>query len=365
MRCARPAHAVLLAVAVSLISTVAAENTAACRDAAANVLIIGVRTDAPPFAWRRSEASGADANRRNFLGYSVELCDRIAERAIRETAFEQVCWRPVTAQDRFQRLANGDIHLLCGAPTVTLARMREVDFSLFTFLSGTSILYNARAGRERKENAFVPRIGVLKGTTTQRKAERIADDFYQWQSGPGGVSAGIDLIEYCDHDKAVAAIVDGAIDAYLADREILLVLQQKIAVALREHSRQKTQGSAQQQSGDPSRAAARSPADDRAGDTDKKGTPPARPSDIKVSERYFSYEPYAIGINKDQRELRISANEVLAELYGTPGGRINPGIATILAHYFPRKQFSDTLKTLFKVQRIPAGTPIDKAGDRR
>ena len=43
-------------------------------------------------------------------------------------------WVPVTVQTRFSAVASGKADMECGSSTVTLGRMKEVDFSSFVFV---------------------------------------------------------------------------------------------------------------------------------------------------------------------------------------------------------------------------------------
>ncbi len=68
-------------------------------------------------------------------------------------------------------------------------------------------------------------------------------------------------------------------------------------------------------------------------------------TDIVVSEDYCTLEPYAIGIEIGNSELRYVANSVLSELYDLdPPGKEHGHIFTVLSSNFPRKRFTFLLK---------------------
>ncbi|HEX9183259.1 MAG TPA: putrescine-ornithine antiporter [Burkholderiales bacterium] len=98
----------------------------------AGAIKLGYRADARPFSFR--DESGKPA------GYSVELCQRIA--ADLKARAE---WVPVTLEDRFAALQSGKVDLLCGADTETLARRKEVSFSVPIFASGVGALLRVDA----------------------------------------------------------------------------------------------------------------------------------------------------------------------------------------------------------------------------
>lgn len=79
---------------------------------------------------------------RQPAGYSVELCQRVAESVRRQLGLAdlQVKWVPVTPGNRVEKLNSGEIDLECGSTTNTLSRQEQVSFSLLTFADGGSLL---------------------------------------------------------------------------------------------------------------------------------------------------------------------------------------------------------------------------------
>src|SRR5262250_1917285 len=70
---------------------------------------LGYRADARPFAYRDDAGNAA--------GYSVELCQKIADQVKSQLGLDKltVSWVPVTLEDRFTAVAQGKVDLLCGA----------------------------------------------------------------------------------------------------------------------------------------------------------------------------------------------------------------------------------------------------------
>ena len=125
---------------------------------AGGVIRAGTRASAPPFA-RKLEAGG-------FEGFSVDLLEAIRaateERVGRSVALEL---HEVTPGDRLQRVAAGELDIVCGITTPTWDREALVDFSVPFFRDGTRILtYREQA----TGNVDLGRldIGVVEGTTT-------------------------------------------------------------------------------------------------------------------------------------------------------------------------------------------------------
>ena len=105
-----------LALALPLIA--AAPGSAATLDKIkeASTINLGYRADARPFSFR--DDAGAAA------GYSVDLCQKIADQVKAELKLEKLTinWVPVTAEDRFNAVQQGKVDLLCGADSTTLPR---------------------------------------------------------------------------------------------------------------------------------------------------------------------------------------------------------------------------------------------------
>ena len=305
---------VLTYVLFSASSTVLAEE---------RVLKLGVRTDAPPFSSKADKTPYSRNIENNYYdGYTVQLCRLIAEEAIDSGLFDKAVMIEVTVENRFQQLRDGKIDMLCGASTVTLERMRVVDFTLMTFLSGASVMYNKTSFNEQvedKENCSL-NIGVLNHTTTEDGISHLMSKF-QNQVDDAPADCAPQPVWLNSHDEVFDSMQEGRINVYLADREILLALNKRFG-GVQEKSQQ------------------------------------AEPQEIEVSEHYFTYEPYAIGVNIKQRELRVLANRVLSRLFDWRKGLSGDNIATVLRRYFPSKKFSKDLEYMFRLQQIQQGNRI-------
>ena len=125
---------------------------------ASGVIRAGTRASAPPFA--QKVTSGG------FEGFSVDLLEEIRvaveEQVGRSVALEL---HEVTPSDRLERVAAGELDIVCGITTPTWDREALVDFSVPFFRDGTRILIY----RERTTGGVdLGRItiGVVEGTTT-------------------------------------------------------------------------------------------------------------------------------------------------------------------------------------------------------
>ena len=319
-------------------------------------LTIGVRADAPPF----SSFDSKDPAKAS--GYTVDLCRRIAERAIREGLYNEYEFKLVTAATRFDLLQCGAIDLLCGATTVTLERSRVADFSLFTFLSGISVMYLEEEPETNEGGTDPLYVGVLGETTSETEARRILENLERTHDNFGlPPSRPIKLKTVRSHYEGFLQLTDGQIKAYLADREILLALQAKKIADIKQAQKNMADAIPEEtnvanEAPDNAKLDNKKTADVKTGENKIAD---AKPPKTVVSDDYYSFEPYAIGIHIGNAELRYIANSVLSQLYNWDLlGNQHEHIFTVLSRNFPRKRFSKTLESLFRLQRLNQGQPI-------
>ena len=139
-------------------SEAVAETSVLDRISRDGVIRAGTRANAAPFA--QKIASG------EFKGFSVDLLQEIRaaaqkalNRSVRIELFE------VTPSDRLQRVAKGELDIVCGITTPTWSRESLVDFSLPFFRDGTRVMmYRGKAGEVVDVGRL--KIGVVKNTTT-------------------------------------------------------------------------------------------------------------------------------------------------------------------------------------------------------
>lgn len=274
-------------------------------------LVLGVRTDASPFSSCPENKEGKREAGKHCEGYTFTLCQRIAERAVKEEGlYCDIEYKEVDSSNRFKLLEEKEIDMLCGASTVTLERMRIADFTLFTFLSGASVMY--RPPQKDQEHVF--KIGVLQATTSEEQINRIINIFMKKQDHylPKLLS-NHEIVTVEDHYTGLKKIIDNDIQAYLADREILLSLR-------------------------------------------KKGREMDKEVNLIVLEDYFTTEQYAIGLRRDAADLRFVANSVLSEMFDWENyDGSNGHIYNVLRQSFPGKRFSKSLENMYRLQRLNVG----------
>ena len=176
-RGAGPGRTPSLVLLIALLSLVAGEASAGTLDVIKRdkAVRIAYRDDARPFSYK--DGNGQPA------GYMVDLCRAVAKNVAKQlqTSSLKLVYVPVTAANRFETIRQNKADLLCEATSATLARRELVDFSIATYVGGTSLMIPKDGPRDLKSMAG-RKIGVLGGTTTEealrkalKKAGVVAD----------------------------------------------------------------------------------------------------------------------------------------------------------------------------------------------
>lgn len=197
----------LLILIAALIMPLALQAQTLERIKSSGEIKFGYRTDAAPLSFEN------DAGRPQ--GYSPIVCFALAERLGAQLGMEtlEVVFQRVDTENRFDKVASGEIDLLCGAATITLSRRETVDFSVPTYVDGTTVLLQ-RDGVTTLQELSGKKVGVRENTTT---AEALNNSL-----AADGIDA--EVITYDDHADAMTAMENREIDGYFADQSILINL---------------------------------------------------------------------------------------------------------------------------------------------
>jgi len=246
---------------------------------------IGYRADTVPFAYRNEIGEAA--------GYMVELCRRVAVEVKSALSLDtlDVRYVPVTAENRFDMIEKHEIDILCGPTTVTLPRRERVDFSLFTFVDGASVVFRAD-GPGGFDELGGQKVGVRAGTTTEEALRNTLS----------GMGLDAEVVAVDSHPDGLARLVGGELAAYFADRAILIG----------------------QLRGNPAREA------------------------LRISDRYYTHESYALAFERGDDDFRLLVDVVLSRLYRS-GDIADVFVATFGADTKP----TDVLRTLYLINAIP------------
>jgi ABC-type amino acid transport substrate-binding protein len=268
--------AAILALALSA-ETAAAATLDRVRDT--GVFRIGYRADAKPYSYRNEHGQAA--------GYIVDLCVEVAKALGPNVRPEYVL---VPADNRFEAVRDGRVDILCDPSTITMERRAVVDFSIPTFLDGASALSRTSKPVRVYEDLAGKRVGVLEGTTTARTLRGALEEL--------GLKSTVMPVR--DHRTGFDMLADDKLDAYFADRGILLAMLQE----------------------------------------------GGRPG-FEVSRQYFSYETYALALPRDDGAFRLLVDRTLAGLYRM--GKIN----SVLEKTFGKAQPHELLKAMIVINSLP------------
>lgn len=245
------------------------------------VINLGYRPDAAPFSYVNKEG--------RVDGYSVTLCEAVAG-AVRSQLGRNdigINFVAVTAEDRFEAVQSGKIDLLCSADTITLARREIVDFSLMTFVTGSSVLFR-KDGPADFASLSGQKVGVRAGTTTESGLKNALME--------AGIAA--DIVAVKDHEDGRRALEADEIAAYFADRAILILLA--------------------------------------AGAKD--------PQNLALSNRFFSYEPYGLVMQRGDADFRLLVDAALVRLIRSQA------MAKVYNATFGNADMSDLLRAMYTLQ---------------
>ena len=204
----------------------------------------------------------------------------------------QVKWVPVTVENRIPLLVKGTIDIECGSTTNTLSRQEQVDFSQLTFVDAGKMLVKAGSGIRGIGDLGNKRVAVIPGTTTEKVLTESLQRRY--------VNA--DIIKVKEPAEGLAALENGTVDAYASD-EVLLV---GLALTAKD------------------------------------------PTAVRLTEQYFSYEPYGLMVRRGDAAFRLTVNRVLSRLYRSEQ------IVEIFAKWFGRLgKPSGLLQAMYILNGLP------------
>jgi len=221
----------------------------------AKAISIAYRADATPFSFTN--------DKKEPVGFTIDLCKRVVNSIERQINVQglKINWVPVTVQNRFDTIAKGQADMECGSSTVTLGRMKQVDFSSFTFVETTGLLVKAAAGARSLSDLAGKRIGVVGGTTNERAVNAQLK----------GRKLTATVVSFKSSEEALAALEAGKVDAFASDKLLLVGAAGKAK--------------------------------------DQKS--------LALLPDELSFEPYGIALPRGDAGFRLAVNTGLSQLYGS------------------------------------------------
>src|SRR6266571_2278630 len=152
-------------------------------------------------------------NSQKVVGYSIELCLRIADAMKQELNLPDLAVKyvPVNIQNRMALVANGTVDIECGSTVNTLGRQKQVDFTLVTFIAADRVMAKKDAGIREVED-LAGKVAIVPQAST---SEKVLNELVAAKK----LDIKVNLIR--DHADALLAVETGRADAYVTDDIIL------------------------------------------------------------------------------------------------------------------------------------------------
>jgi glutamate/aspartate transport system substrate-binding protein len=217
LRVASLVFAFLVSIIAAFAQSAAPADSRLKSIADAKVIRMAYRSDATPFSF-------VQPTTKEPTGFTVDLCRLVAmgiavQLNIPDLHLE---WVPVTVQNRFSTVAEGKADMECGASTITLGRMREVDFSNPVFVESTGIAVANASGISSVDRIAGKKIAVISGTTNEAALK----------SQIAARNLPVTLVTVADREAGIAALEGGQVDGFASDKLLLIGAQIKRPEAL-------------------------------------------------------------------------------------------------------------------------------------
>lgn len=173
---------------------------------ARKIVRVAYRTDARPFSFLDG---GSEP-----LGYTIDLCKQVVQSIAQQFRLQElrIQWIPVTVDNRFSAIADGKADMECGASTVTLGRMKEVDFSNLIFLESTGIVVAQSSNIHSFADMAGKRIAVIAGTTNASAMTA--------QMRRQKIDATLILVK--DREEGISFLEAARVDGFAGDKLLLM-----------------------------------------------------------------------------------------------------------------------------------------------
>ena len=162
---------------------------------------------------RESSGLGYTLGNGKYVGFHTEMAERIVDDLKKDLGAPdlKINYQPITSQNRIPLLQNGTIDFECGSTTNNLARQKDVDFAVTTYVEEVRIATKANSGIKGIADLKGKTVVTTTGTTsvqTLRKNDR---------------AQGLDFKEVMgkDHADSFLMLESGRADAFVMDGSIL------------------------------------------------------------------------------------------------------------------------------------------------
>lgn len=218
-------------------------------------IVIGVRDTSIPFSYT--------PDGKTYVGYSVELCDKIATAAQRKLGMTELqrVYQPVTSATRIPLMANGTIDLECGSTTNNLDRQKQVSFAPTTFVTANRLLAKKSSNISKLDDMKGKTLVSTNGTTNLRQVNELNTQR----------NLGMTIMTGKDHGESFLMVETGRAVAFAMDDILLASLA----------------------------ASSKSP------------------GDFMITNEALSVEPYGIMVRKDDPEFQAVADQAIKNVFSS------------------------------------------------
>jgi glutamate/aspartate transport system substrate-binding protein len=222
-------------------------------------IVIGVRDASIPFSYT--------PDGKTYVGYSVDLCDKIASAVQRKLGLTEMqrVYQPVTSATRIPLMANGTIDLECGSTTNNLDRQKQVSFAPTTFVTANRLLTKKASNVNKLDDMKGKTIVSTNGTTNLRQINQLNTER----------NLGMTIMTGKDHGESFLMVETGRAVAFAMDDILLAGLA----------ANSKT------------------------------------PGDFVIANEALSVEPYGIMLRKDDPEFKAVVDQAIKNVFAS--GEIN------------------------------------------
>jgi ABC-type amino acid transport substrate-binding protein len=265
----------IAAAALAFLTTAGAVASAATLDRIRQTgkIELGYRTDARPFSYKDDSGKAT--------GYSVALCGQVADqvKASLNLSTLAIEWVPVSAEEQFHAVQDNKIDLLCGAAAETLTRRKDVSFSLPIFAGGIGALLRADApvGLQQVLSGRPPSGPLWRGSPAQLLEKQVfsvvaGTTSETWLAGRlDKLQLTATVVPVKSYDEGIQRVLERESNVLFGARAILLD------------------------------AANRSPST----------------RDFMLLQRQFTYEPFALALERNDDDFRLIVDRTLVHLYAS------------------------------------------------
>ena len=163
-------------------------------------IVMGVRESSAPLSYTLGDGK--------FVGYHVELCERIVKALAPAAKIE---YTPVTSANRIPLVQNGTVDIECGSTTNNATRQKDVSFALTTYVTEVRTAVKADAKINSVADLNNKTVATTTGTTSVallRKNKRASNIQFKEVYGK-------------DHADSFLLLESGRADAFVMDDNIL------------------------------------------------------------------------------------------------------------------------------------------------